>query len=83
MTKEEIFKKIKNILVSKFEIKEENITMETHIANDLDLDSIDMVDMIVDLDKELEGLKVNNDDFRSVVTISDIVDKIYEVINRK
>lgn len=83
MTKEEIFKKIKNILVSKFEIKEENITMQTRIADELDLDSIDMVDMIVDLDKELNGLKVNNDDFRSVATISDIVDKIYEVINRK
>ena len=47
MTKEEIFEKLKEIFISEFELDESKITMDALVAEDLDLDSIDAVDIIV------------------------------------
>ena len=46
MTTEEIFEQLKNVLVKNFELNPEDITLDANIATDLDLDSIDAIDIL-------------------------------------
>ena len=76
MTKDDIFNKIKEILAGEFEIPAEDITPDALLNADLDLDSIDAIDLIVKLRDFIPG-KIDPEIFNSVKTIQDVVDKIY------
>lgn len=73
MTKELIFSKLQEALSSEFEIPSDKITMDARLFEDLELDSIDAVDMIVKMKPYLTS-SVNPDMFKSVRTIQDVVD---------
>ncbi|WP_300379138.1 acyl carrier protein [Henriciella sp.] len=80
MTREEAFIRIKTDLVEIFEIEPEKIVPEATLMDDLELDSIDGVDMMVHL-QELTGKKVAPEQFESVKTIDDLtglVKTLYE-----
>jgi len=79
MTKNELFDRIVQILHDSFEIAPERITPEARLYDDLDIDSIDAVDLIVQL-KPLLGRKLQPDAFKSVRTVQDIVDVLYDLI---
>ena len=79
-TKEEIFNKIKEDLVALFELDEDDICMESRIFEDLDLDSIDAVDLIVKIQKEI-GKRISLEDFKQVRTIGDVVEVLYRISN--
>jgi len=79
MTKETVVKKVQEILEESFEINPEDITLESNLFTDLDLDSIDAVDMVVTL-QEYTGKKIDPDVFKSVRLVSDIVDAVFEII---
>ena len=81
MTKEEIFAKIKEILVSDFEVDEAVCAPTASLMDDLDLDSIDFVDMIVKM-KEYIPERINPDVFRNVRTLQDVVDKLEPYVNK-
>ena len=49
MTENEIFEFLKKVLTDYFEIDESKITMEANLNEDLDMDSIDAIDMIIDI----------------------------------
>ena len=68
MSKDEIFGKLKDILVNEFEIDEGSITPEATLFDDLELDSIDSVDMIVKV-KPLLNAAIPPDAFKSVKTV--------------
>jgi acyl carrier protein len=76
MTKEEIFLGLKDTLVSTFELEEEKVTMEANIVTDLDLDSIDIMDLIAELRRKVK-CSFTADDYKQVRTVGDIVDVIY------
>ncbi len=59
-----------------FDLPPEKITLDARLADDLDLDSIDAVDLVVKL-QEYTGRKILPSEFKSVRTIGDVVDKIY------
>ncbi|MDD6176741.1 MAG: acyl carrier protein [Succinivibrionaceae bacterium] len=80
MTKEEIFNKLSDMLVEQFEIEKEKITLEANIVNDLDLDSIDMIDLIATLRRE-SNISFTPEDYKNVRTIANIVDAIYNKLN--
>ena len=80
MTKEEIFNKLSDMLVEQFEIEKEKITLEANIVNDLDLDSIDMIDLIATLRRE-SNISYTPEDYKNVRTIANIVDAIYNKLN--
>lgn len=82
ITKEEIFEEIKLLLVNKFEIEESRIQLDTTFIEDLDLDSIDIVDLIIELNEKLDNVVQSGNDFVGVRTIGDITDKLLEIINR-
>lgn len=79
MTRDEIQKKISEILVSDFEIPMEKLVPEARLFEDLDLDSIDAVDMVVRL-QQMTGLKVKAEDFKQIRTLGDIVDVVEKLL---
>jgi len=79
-TKEQIFEEQKKILVELFEIDEADIHLDSTLYEDLDLDSIDAVDMVVKL-QGLTGKRFTPEDFKSVRTVQDIVDVTYKLLN--
>ena len=81
MEKELILGKLKGFLVDLFEVPEENITLEARLSEDLDLDSIDAVDLVVKL-QELTGQRIKPDEFKSVRTVQDVVDRVYELFEK-
>lgn len=73
MTKEDVFAKLKTILSADFDVDENDITPAANIVTDLDLDSIDAVEMIVKMKPYLTD-KIEPEIFKSVKTVQDVVD---------
>lgn len=79
MTKNELFERISTILHDTFEIDTARITPESRLYDDLDIDSIDAVDLIVQL-KPLLGRNLQPDAFKAVRTVQDVVDVLHGLI---
>lgn len=79
MTKNELFERISSILHDTFEIDRNRITPQAQLHGDLDIDSIDAVDLIVQL-KPLMGARLQPDAFKSVRTVQDVVDVLHGLI---
>lgn len=72
MTAQEIFAALKDILVETFEVDEASVTLEANLYTELDLDSIDAVDLVIRL-QELTGKKIKPEEFKQVRTVGDVV----------
>ena len=72
MTEEEIQKQVVDILATDFECDREKLTPEVNLFSDLDLDSIDAVDLIVRLRREVE-FDIKSEDFKSIRTVGDLL----------
>ena len=81
-TQQEIFDTVKQILITDFECPAEKLTPEVLLFEDLDLDSIDAVDLIVRLQKIINK-KVNPEDFKQIRTLQDVVVAIEKIINEE
>ena len=81
MTKDDIFQKIKDILSGDFEINADSITPEAKMYQDLELDSIDAVDLMVKMKEYVPG-KIEPDQFKKAVTLADVVDILYPLIQK-
>ena len=79
-SKEEIYLKVVSIFEELFEIETQQITLEANLYQDLDIDSIDAVDLMVEL-KKVTGKKIQPKEFRSVRTVQDVVDQVYKLLN--
>lgn len=75
MTKEQLFLKIREILVNQFDVEEASVSMDANLYDELKIDSIDAVDLLVQL-KELTGEKIAPEKFREVRTIGDVLDAL-------
>ena len=78
-TKEDILEQLKSVLEELFEIDPADVEMSSHLYNDLDLDSIDAVDLVIKL-KEITGKMASPEEFKNVRTISDVVDIVYGML---
>ena len=77
MSKDEIFGKLKDILVSEFEIDEGDITPDATLFDDLDLDSIDSIDLIQKMKEFMPaGTKFDPAIFKTVKTVQAVVDAL-------
>jgi Acyl carrier protein len=79
MEKSEILKRLQDALVTEFGLDSSKIVPEARLYEDLDLDSIDAVDLIVKL-KSMLPRNINPEVFKSVRTLQDVVDAIYDLI---
>jgi acyl carrier protein len=80
MTEEELYRRCVDILHETFELPKERITWDAHLVNDLDLDSIDAVDLIVRM-KPLIGKRLTPEAFQQVRTVRDVVKALHQLIN--
>jgi acyl carrier protein len=78
-SREEILDYLRETLVELFELKPEQITPEANLYEDLDIDSIDAVDLILKL-KDLTGRKIQPQAFKHVRTVGDVIDAIQAVM---
>jgi acyl carrier protein len=72
MSKEEIYLLVVDTLHEMFELDRERITLQANLYTDLDIDSIDAVDLVVKLN-QLTGKRLQPDVFKSVRTVQDVV----------
>lgn len=80
MTNEQIEAKIREILVAEFEVDAAKLKPETNLFTELDLDSIDAVDLVVRLQQEI-GRKVDPADFRQIRTLADVTEAVAKLVN--
>ena len=80
MTDQEIETTIKNILAEDFEVDVATLTPETNLFTELDLDSIDAVDLVVRLQQET-GKKINPADFKEIRTLGDVTKAVSKLVN--
>jgi len=80
-SREEILAYLRDTLVELFELKPEQIVPEANLYEDLDIDSIDAVDLILKL-KDLTGRKIQPQQFKHVRTVNDVVDAIQAVMSQ-
>ena len=82
MTREELESHVVETLADLFEIPREEITPSARFVEDLDLDSIDAIDLAVKI-REQTGKSLEEEQLRSLRTVSDIVDLLAELLNEE
>lgn len=75
LTQEEILKHLRDWMEELFEIEPEDIQLDSDLYTDLDVDSIDAIDLVVKI-KALTGQQVKPEDFKNVRTVEDVVNVI-------
>jgi acyl carrier protein len=78
--KSEILTQIRTILVEMFELDPDAVQPDANLYDDLDIDSIDAVDLVAHL-RTISGKKIDPDDFKSVRTVADVVDVVDKLLN--
>ena len=79
--KDEILNELKKIMHELFEIEPDDIKPDSNLYEELDIDSIDAIDLIAHL-QTITGRKFNPEEFKSVRKISDVVNVIYAELNK-
>lgn len=77
---DEIYDYLRNALVELFEVDPARITPQAHLYRDLDIDSIDAIDLLLKF-KQLTGKKIKPEDFKHVRTVADIVEALHALMN--
>ena len=77
MSSEEIFEKVKGIIVDQLGVADTSVTMEASFIDDLGADSLDIVELIMALEEEFD-MEIPDGDAEKIVTVSDVVDYIKE-----
>lgn len=72
-----VLEKVKAILSSQFDVEEESITPETNIADDLNADSLDVVDLLMSLEDEFD-VEIPDEQAEHIRTVGELVSYIEE-----
>ena len=77
MSSEEVFEKVKDIIVEQLGVADTAVTMEASFIDDLGADSLDIVELVMALEEEFD-MEIPDADAEKVVTVGDVVDYIKE-----
>ena len=75
MNKEEVTSKVNDFLINEFELEADRITADADLRDDLDIESLDFVDIAVEIEKEF-GFKIKGEDMINVSTLDDLYNYI-------
>jgi acyl carrier protein len=75
----EILERIRSIFKETFAIEPERVTPDAHLFEDLDLDSIDAVDLAIKL-QEMTGRRIKPEEFKSVRTVGDVIGAVESLL---
>lgn len=78
MSREELYTWVVELLAKMFELDAKDLSMESNLYTDLDIDSIDAVDLAVQL-KQLTGKRLQPEVFKTIRTISDVIDALQKL----
>ena len=76
-----IFEKIRALIADQFGIDESTITMETSILEDLEADSLDIVELSMAMETEFNLDEMQEEDLKGLRTVGDLVDLVSKNIN--
>ena len=79
METEEIFEKVKTVIVEQLGIDEASVRMDSSFLDDLGADSLDIVEFIMALEEEF-GIEIPDEDVEKIITVKDVVEYISENI---
>ncbi|MBI3503626.1 MAG: acyl carrier protein [Proteobacteria bacterium] len=79
LSNDEVFDRLRGYFEELFEIPRDKVALESRLYEDLDLDSIDAVDLVVKL-QELTGRRIKPEAFKSVRTVGDVIKCIEELL---
>ncbi|MHA6908799.1 acyl carrier protein [Ralstonia pseudosolanacearum] len=79
MTETEILERIRSIFQENFAIEPARVTPEAHLFEELDLDSIDAVDLAIKL-QEMTGRRIKPEEFKSVRTVGDVIGAVQALL---
>jgi acyl carrier protein len=82
MNREEIYAQVRATLLESFEIPEERATLEARLMDDLGLDSIDAIDMAVQLQK-ITNVRLEEHELRALRTVGDTVELVAQLVARQ
>ena len=77
MSSEEVFEKVKGIIVNQLGVADTSVTMEASFIDDLGADSLDIVEFVMALEEEFD-IEIPDADAEKVVSVSDVVEYIKE-----
>ena len=78
-SRDELYEQIRRELATLFDLRPEEISLEARLKEDLDLDSIDAVDLVVRL-QDLTKTRIKPEQFKAVRTVADVVDAIERML---
>ncbi|AZF61439.1 MULTISPECIES: acyl carrier protein [Pseudomonas] len=78
-TRDDIFNTLRDALVELFELEPSRVTLDANLYQDLEIDSIDAVDLI-DHIKRQTGKKIAAEEFKAVRTVNDVVEAVYRLV---
>lgn len=79
-SQQEIYDSVVSVFDELFEIPADEISPESNLYEDLDIDSIDAVDLVIEL-RKMTKKKIQPDDFKMVRTVQDIVEQVDKLLN--
>ncbi len=79
-SREEIYAVLSGLLVNMFEVDAAAISGSADLYQDLDVDSIDAIDLVVEL-RSITGKQIDPDEFKSVRTVDDVVDAVARILH--
>lgn len=82
MNETEILERIRAIFQENFAIEPSRVTPEAHLFEELDLDSIDAVDLAIKL-QEMTGRRIKPEEFKSVRTVGDVIAAVESLLSEK
>lgn len=80
MTEQEVFEKVKSIIVERLGVDEDKITRDTHFQNDIGADSLDTVELVMEIEDYFDE-EITDEDAEQMTTVGKAVDFIMNKLN--